>query len=481
MRGLIPGVAVLLLSSCSTARLKMPATPARPTVSATFREAPAVTANAGDASEFWKNYEDPVLAELIGKVTANNLEVRIAAERVLEARARIGEVRSRFLPAVSTGANTQRLRGGFNQGIIRILNPPGGGPPGGGGSLVSPFETGIFAGSADMRWELDLFGGIRAQNLASKAELAASEESRRDALVLVTAEASRLYMELRGLEERIRIAERTVANQRELLELIAIRAKAGLSPQLDEERQKALVAEQEASIPPLRAARIEVANTLQLLAGLQPGGLETLLAAQAAMPRVPQVDAGVPSGMLTRRPDIRRADAEIQVAAARIGVARSDYFPKLTLTGQMGRQATSVPGLSLGGGNFFGVGPGVQLPLFTGGRVKANVQAEEARWRQATLAYEKEVLEALAEADTAIAHLREEESRAEHLTAAIRSNRDTIAMTRELYTKGLGDFLSVLEAERQLYATEDQFVVSNTRRLQRSVDLYKALGGGWKQ
>lgn len=189
--------------------------------------------------------------------------------------------------------------------------------------------------------------------------------------------------------------------------------------------------------------------------------------------------AAVPADLLLRRPDLRRASAEIIAAAARVGVARADLYPKLTLAGLIGRQATRLAGFALGIGNFFSIGPVLRLPLFTGGRIRSNIAAEEARLQQATSRYEAAVLNAFADVENALSAFQREKGREKELIAAQAQIRDAVALTTELYSKGLGDYLEVLDAQRQLLAIERHLAKSATATALHLVDLYKALGGGW--
>jgi outer membrane protein TolC len=186
------------------------------------------------------------------------------------------------------------------------------------------------------------------------------------------------------------------------------------------------------------------------------------------------------SELLQRRPDVRRAEAEVTAASERVGVAHSDLFPKISLTGSAGRQGTSFSGLTLGAGNFFAAGPAIRLPIFTGGRLRANLEASRQRLVQARLAYESAVLRSFEETENALTAWGREQERRERLQAAARASWEATAMASELYTRGLADFLSVLDAQRQQLAIEDDLAQSDTAVVTDLVALYKALGGGWE-
>ncbi len=457
---------------------------------ASFREAPApagitnrsapppagMTNRPVEVTEWWKEFKDPTLDSLVERAARNNLDVRMAASRVAETRAAAGVARAALLPEVGQTTSASRIRGGFSQGVVRVGGVSAGPQA---SSFVSPFETGIMQTGFDARWEIDLFGALRKNRNAAKADALAAEETRRDLLLVVTAEVARNYAELRGLQQRLTIAEENREAQRETLELTRARAAAGLASDLDVERQAAQLASTEAVLPALQSAAAQTIHRLGVLVGEQPGALYPELEQRSSLPAAPpEVPVGLPSELLKRRPDIRRAEAEIAAAAARAGAARRDLFPKLVLSGLSGRQATGVSGLTLGAGNFFAIGPGIQLPIFTGGRIRSNIAVQEARWEQSLRRYEQEVLSALEETENALAAHRREQERHTSLAAAVSRSRTAVALARELYLAGLADFLSVLEAQRAQFAAEDELLQSETALRTNLIALYKALGGG---
>jgi NodT family efflux transporter outer membrane factor (OMF) lipoprotein len=217
-----------------------------------------------------------------------------------------------------------------------------------------------------------------------------------------------------------------------------------------------------------------------VLIGQQPEALLDELHAAGELPTVPQViAAGLPSDLLARRPDVRRAQAEVTAAAARVGAARADLFPKFTIQGLTGRQGNSFSGLTLGAGNFFSIGPAIQLPIFTGGRIRANIAARNAALQEAAARYDGAMLTALEEVENALSAYAREEERSDKLAAAADAARTATDLARELYTRGLSDFLAVLDAQRAQYAAEDALAQSRTAIVTDAVALYKSLGGGW--
>jgi NodT family efflux transporter outer membrane factor (OMF) lipoprotein len=419
---------------------------------------------------WWTSYGDPELDRIVNKALESNLDLQSAAQRIAEARALTGESKSKLGPTINATASAQQLRGGFAQGITRLNQTPG-------GNFVSPFETGLLLGGLDMKWELDLFGTNRAALAASKSDLLAEQQKREDLAITVSAEVARYYMELRGIEDRLAITQRNIHAQKQLLSLTEDRVKAGLSSQLDLERQTVLLANTEATVPSLEADRTLHLNRLAVLVGDEKFGNTTLAAARPL--EAPRLAAELPSEILKRRPDVRAAEARLAAAMARLKQARTDLYPKISLNGLMGRQGTSLSTMSLGGGNFFSIGPQLQLPIFNSGKIKSNIATNDARLEQAKLAYQNEILTAFEEAANAIASLQRQREREAKLGTASQSARSALDLSIDLEKAGLNDFLSVLDAERSLLEADYQRSLARTQVLVESVALYKALAGGW--
>jgi len=453
-------VVLLLLSGCAV-KSKVQTSTSRVPTRWSEPASHGVAVDSRAVSEWWKTFQDSTLDSLIDRAVPANLDLRIAAERVTEARAARGVSKSALLPSVGTSGSYTRFRGGIAQGR-------------------APFETSIFQVGFDASWELDFFGGLRHGVDAATADLRAAEESRRDVQVTVLAELGRNYLEVRGLQKRLQIARSNIETQQQTLDLTRVRYKAGLATDLDVARAAAQLATTQAAIPSLEESLAIGTHRLGVLLGEEPGALRAELEKEAPLPSVPSsIPIGLPSDLLLRRPDVRQADAEVAAATARVGVARSDLFPKFTLTGLMGRQATSVGGLTLGVGNFFSFGPGVRLPIFTGGRIRSNIAVQDARLQQAATQYENVVLKSLEDVENAlVAYSREQERRAK-LQQAVDESRRAVELANELYLRGLGDFLSVLEAQKTRFELEDELTQSETSVVVNLVALYKSVGGGW--
>jgi NodT family efflux transporter outer membrane factor (OMF) lipoprotein len=428
--------------------------------------------------DWWSSFQDSELNSLIKRAVDRNLDLKLALERVQEARAARGIARSAYFPTISANASATRLRGGLNQGVIRAV--PSSNDPGARPSLISPFETNSFQGNLSALWELDVFGGIRRGVEAATADATAAEENRRNVTVILLGDIGRVYAELRGFQRRLEIANKNISTQQDTLDLTSARAKAGLATELDVSRAAAQLESTRAVVPTLISGVDVSIHRLSVLLGEEPGALRSELEKTSPIPVAgPDVEVGLPSDLLKRRPDIRRSEAQLAAATARIGEAKADLFPRFVLTGTAGRQATQLHDLTLGLGNYFSVGPGISLPLFTGGRIRSNIAVQTSRQRQALVSYQSTILSALEEVQNALVNYSQEQERRDRLSQAVQQSQLAVDLSDEQYRAGLVDFLSVLEAQRQLYANEDELVQSEIGVTTNVISLYRALGGGW--
>lgn len=444
----------------------------------TVAPARGTSTKPAETDAWWSSFQDPELNSLVERAVHRNLDLKLALERVQEARAARGIARSDYFPSVDANVSATRLRGGINQGVIRAV--PSSADPNARPSLISPFETNVFQGNLGASWELDVFGGIRRGVQAANADVVAAEENRRDVLVILLGDVGRVYAQLRGFQRRLEIANKNIETQQDTLDLTTARAKAGLATELDVSRAAAQLQSTKAVVPALLSGIDISIHRLSVLLGEEPGALRGELEKTSPIPSAgPEVEVGLPSDLLKRRPDIRRAEARLAAATARIGEAKRDLFPRFVLTGTAGRQATQLHGLTLGLGNFFSIGPEISLPLFTGGRIRSNIAVQTSRQRAALIDYQSTILNALEEVQNALVNYSQEQERRDRLSQAVEHSQLAVDLATEQYRAGLVDFLSVLEAQRQLFATEDQLVQSQTSVTTDLVGLYRALGGGW--
>ncbi|MFO0830798.1 MAG: efflux transporter outer membrane subunit [Phycisphaerales bacterium] len=416
----------------------------------------AATPSAAEIDRWWTALNDPLLTSLIERADAANLTLAQAGARLRQARAARAIAASAQSPQVSFATSASRSESS--------------------GNTRSLFRAGF-----DASWEVDLFGGVRRSVEAADADLLAAGYDREDARVSLSAEVATTYLEVRSAQRQMAIARQNLDVQQQTLALTQLRNKAGFVSGLDVASARGSVAQTEAQIPASDAQARTSIYALSVLLGLEPGALLEELGAEGGIPPVPaQVPVGLPSDLLLRRPDLRRADAQLHAATARVGVAMSDQYPRLSLTGSLGTQGDKVPSLGTLADRFWSVGPSLSVPLWTGGRTRAAIEQSQAGVEQAVLAYRQAVLGALQDVETSLANYTREQQRAAALEESVAANREALDLSTRLYRAGKTDFLSVLSAQRQLYATEAQLSQSRTSVATDLVALFKALGGGWK-
>jgi NodT family efflux transporter outer membrane factor (OMF) lipoprotein len=464
-------IAILFAGAVSLLAVKPAAPKPEVAVPSAFHNQPG-GAVSGVPEQWWKGFGDPLLDDLIARAETANLDVRKAGARLAEADAsRIGS-RAALLPNIDSTTSVSTLRGGFNQGVIKVPNAPGAVQS---GSVVTPFETSILSSGFSMRWEADVFGGLRKSLKAASADAQAAEANIRDVLVIVRAEVARNFIEVRGAEDQMAIVRANIESEKDLLDLIRARAEAGLASELDVERQIVQLSSVTASLPDLDARRLQGIHRIGVLLGEEPGALIDRLRDSGRLPQVPVIPAALPGELLKRRPDVRRAEAQINAAYMRAGAARADLYPKFVITGLSGRQSTDLSGLTLGAGNFFSVGPGISLPILNFGRIRSQIAVRDAQLEQALRSYESEVLAALEETENAFVARDRAGQRHGNLEIGVTAAKRSVEMARELYLRGLADFLTVLDAQRQQFQMERELSASNEAVLRSTVAIYKAL------
>jgi NodT family efflux transporter outer membrane factor (OMF) lipoprotein len=430
-----------------------------------------MTSSTAAPSSWWASFNDGELESLIARAAQSNLDLRMAQARLQQARAVRGGSAADFWPSVDASGSYVREKESQNQPFFGALPLP----------ANFPFEYSVYQAGFDASWEIDLFGGKRRALEAATADWEGAIEARNDAMVSLLAEVARNYVELRGAQQRIGIARRDIQLQKEVLELTRARFQGGVATELDVTRAAALLAGREAAIPPLETAERAAMYGLAVLLGQQPGELVVELSAPVAVPRVPsEVPIGLPADLLRRRPDVRRAERQLAAETARIGVAKSDWFPKISLTGDAGIESVSLSKWFEPGSRFWSIGPSLQWRVLDFGRVRAEVQAQTAVQEAALAAYQKAVLVSLQEAENAIVAYAQEQNRHRALADAVSENSRSLEMADNLYKNGRVNFLDVLDARRSLYQSDDELALSDQTVSLDLVALYKALGGGWE-
>ncbi|MCC7350302.1 MAG: efflux transporter outer membrane subunit [Phycisphaerales bacterium] len=411
---------------------------------------------------WWTTFNDPTLNDLIARAARSNLDLRRATARIRESRASREVTQADIFPNVDVGGSYNRSRNRF--------------APGGGDDAHDQYKAGF-----DASWEVDVFGGVRRGVEAANADIAAAVEDRRDVLVSLLAEVARNYIELRGSQRRITIAQENLAAQQKTLDLTKNLLAAGVATDLDVARAEAQVSTTESQIPLLQSSARQSIHALGVLLGTDPMALTPELSQPLPIPNAPpEVPVGIPSQILLRRPDLRRAEAQLHAATARIGVATADLFPRFSLTGSLGLQSSKLSSLGDWDSRYWSIGPSVAWPIFDAGRIAANINVQNARQEQALLLYQQTVLDALRDVEDSLVAYAKEETRRRTLTKAADANRRAVDLANQLYDAGRTDFLSVLQAQRDLFASQDAMVQSDIAVATNLVALYKALGGGWE-
>jgi NodT family efflux transporter outer membrane factor (OMF) lipoprotein len=434
-----------------------------------------------ELTRWWTTLSDPFLLSLIERAVRANLDVREAEARIREARATRTVVAADAWPSLNVLGSYARSRRSEN--VVSTPSSVSGGGSGGGSGNVFGFsgEQDFFQSSFDASWELDVFGRVRWSVEAAEANIAAEEENRSDVLVTLLADVARNYVELRGFQYRLVIAQENIAAQEESLEIARVRFQAGVTSELDAAEALSLLSSTRALVPPLELGMRQSIHRLGVLLGQTPESLLAELSPQAPIPQAQLTGTiGLPSDLLRRRPDIRRAERELAAATARIGVAAADLFPRFSLTGALGLQSLDITDLAEWPSRFWTAGATVQWPIFDAGRIRANIRVQDARQEQALTRYERTILQSLEEVENALVGYAREQERRQLLIAAVQADREALELANERYTGGLTDFLNVILAQRALYTSQDALAQNETSVIVQLLALYKALGGGWE-
>jgi NodT family efflux transporter outer membrane factor (OMF) lipoprotein len=338
----------------------------------------------------------------------------------------------------------------------------------------------LYSGSLDASRELDVFGGTRRGFEAAEADFESSLAELHAAQVTVAAEAALSYVEMRALQERLRIARDNLASQTETLQLTQWRAQAGLVDSQDVAQARSNREQTRSQIPLLETSLAETQHSLEILLGKQPGSLRARLDVEAGLPAVPErIAAGIPADTLRQRPDIRAAERALAAETARVGVAEAARYPSFNISGSIGLEALTFRALGGGDAGTSSLLAGITVPIFEAGRLKNQVEIQDAVREQALVAYEKAVLTALQEVENALVSLTRSRERAQALGDATDAARNAADMARLRYASGLIDFQSVLDTERSVRTIEDSLASARADGVLALIRLYKAMGGGW--
>jgi NodT family efflux transporter outer membrane factor (OMF) lipoprotein len=420
-------------------------------------------------ARWWTGFQDPALDALVAEALDANLDLAAARARVTQARTLLVMAGAAGDLQVSAPAGAERGRpseNAFGGGTGTAFAPPG-------------QTTDFFVLGFDAAWELDLYGRTRREVEAAEADLQAVAAESRAVQVTLLAEVADSYLELRGAERRLAIAEDNVRAWTDTLALVSARRDGGLATELDVVRARAQLEDGRAAVPAQVAERGLAGHRLDVLLARPPGTTLAALPPPPGHPVLPALPIGLPTELLTRRPDIVRAERRLAAATARIGVAVADRFPRLDLAASLGLASSSTASLFERSSRAWSLGLGVDVPVMDGGRRSANVERAQAVADESLAAYRLAVLGALRETEDALLTHAGESERREALVRAEAEHRLATTLAGDLYGSGMTDFLDVLAAERDLHTAEDALAVSERELGRELVALYKALGGGW--
>lgn len=447
---------------------------------------PAAFSQASSAprldAQWWRGFGDPLLDQLIAEALNANLDVRQAALRVEEARHQARIVGAARQPAVSATAQASDTRLSKTTSFASLLGgsgAPGSSPIGAPGTTVDAYQVGF-----DASWELDLFGGNRRAVEAAYARTEAAAWSRRDAEIILAAEVARGYLNHRALDRRIALADQLLAVRAEALTFSQVRRRNGLTTTLDERRAERDIAADTAFRQDLIAQRTAQAHALAVLLARPPLGLAAELddgqEAAGEETRLPRdIPVGLPSELLLRRPDLRKAERDLAAATADIGVAAADLYPSFSLTGAVDLVSGSLSRLISSDSFQPNIAAGLVAPLLDGGRRRATLELKRTQAQAALLTYHGAVLTALKDVEDALSRLSADRAREDQFRAAEAAARDALATARAQRNAGLATGLDLLAAQATLLAASDNLAQARTATDQDVVALYKALGGGW--
>ncbi len=464
---------VLLLSGC----VKVGPDFVRPEaqVSADWLEAAdnRVTSRQADSHEWWRVFDDPVLNRLIDTAYRENLSLRIAGVRVLEARAQLGVAVGQLYPQKQQlGGNLQYYRVSEHSllfgGLFRTPN-------------YNQADSTITA-----NWEIDFWGRFRRSIESADAGWIATVADYDNALVSLTADVATNYILIRTLEKRIEIALQNVETQKESLRIAEARFQIGTTSERDVEQARTVLNDTLATVPTLQSQLRQTQNALSVLLGSPPGNLKEMLAGSRGIPGPPlTVAVGIPADLLRRRPDIRSAEYRAAAQCAEIGVAKADLFPVFSLNGMYGYLSTNMGRNSLGDINHassrqYTVGPGITWNVLSYGRITNNVRVQDARFQQLIISYQSTVLKAQQEVEDGLTAFLRAQERAEFLTRSVEAARRSLGLAMAQYREGVMDYTTVLTTEQALLTEQDNLANTLGSIAGNLVATYRALGGGWE-
>jgi multidrug efflux system outer membrane protein len=430
--------------------------------------APDIASASSIADEQWPTvFQDSTLQRLIKEALANNLDLRIAAQRVLEAQAQVGIARSQQLPSISGSVGESALQiptslaGTKDDGTPANSFFRGGGP------------------SASAAWNLDFWGLYHRQSEAARADLLASEWGQRATRIALIQNVSEAYFNLRSLDAEMAITQNTIKARQNSLQLTQALDEGGAGSLADVREAEELLHAAQANLPDLRRQIAIQENTISVLLGHNPEDIDRGLSVED-QPHPQQIPVGVPSQLLERRPDVQQAEAKLVAANARIGVARAQYFPQISLTSLGGAASNQLNAIATGPNTYWYAAGSISEPIFDGGRIRSNYRLSKAQEQEALLEYQKAILNSLKDVSNSLVTYKETREHREEQTEEVKSAADAARLARLRYSGGNTSYLEVLTTDTDLYAAQLLLAQAQQQEAVSLVQVYVALGGGWR-
>ncbi len=414
-------------------------------------------------TQWWKQFQDPVMDQLIKDALANNYNVKIAAANVEQASAAIITVRSPLFPQVGYGADASRNRYSTN-GATPI--------PSGVSATQNNFQ--LFAGAS---WEIDLWGRVRRETEAAQAQLLATEQARRGVLLSLVSSVAGSYLQLRALDQQLVISQRTLEAYAESVKLFELQNKYGQTSMMTVEQARSQYESAAAQIPQISQQIVETENAINILLGRNPGPVPR--GAPLKDIALPAVPAGLPSTLLEQRPDIAQAEQNLIAANALIGAAKAQYYPSISLTAGYGTASSDLSNLFKGGSRTWSYGGSITGPIFTGGSIFGQVAQATASQKAALYAYQQSIQNAFGDVETSLSAREQLTVQLQAEEKLVKALREYARLARLQYDGGYTPYLTVLYAEQQLFPAELNYVRTLAQLYVASVNIYKATGGGW--
>jgi multidrug efflux system outer membrane protein len=414
-------------------------------------------------TKWWSEFGDPALDQLIEQALRENRDVRIAAARVDEFVGQLTSTRAQFYPQIGYSFDASRNR------ASEVGQPPL-------AAGADPYYT-LYQGALSAQWQIDLFGRVRRQSEAAQAQVYASEQGRRGVILSLVTSVATSYIALRALDRQLEIARATAENYAGTKHIFDLRYKGGVVSQVEVAQVESQYQQALAAIPSLEQQIAAQENLISVLLGRNPGPIPRGKTIEALAP--PGIPSDLPSALLERRPDILQAEQTLAVANANIGVARSLYFPTLSLTGLLGSVSTAFGDFLTGPAAAWTAAAGLAGPIFTFGAIEGQVQSAEAFEREALASYQQVIFNAFRETNDALVGAVKKRDEAEAQTRRVAALREYARLSRLKFDNGYAGYLEVLYAENELFGAELASVRTQAERYAQIVNVYKAFGGGW--